>query len=301
MNAIQGFGAATDWLQYLQYFNNTPDTLRPAFRIGEPWNGEKIPQEWLNFRVYYSWEQYITLAKSLASKIRESGSSYTRVVWLSKWWCFIADMVAHELALPLGFIGLQSYSWDTQSSGMKETFNAIPENPGKVLVIDDMRDSGKSLRFLREKYTESLGDFDVATLLTKDRPDAKDIVVKYTVFEDHPAIWVVQPGEWDFENPTAWHDVWIGTFWAYKNITQEAQKLAESIREHTSIIAYSDWQNPQYNSAYPMWVALARITWKPFFPVTPATKDNVWAIIEQGKILLWKMPYVHTNDTSFSI
>ncbi len=58
-----GFSAAQDGLAYLNYFNDVPDVLRPSYRIGEPWRGEKIPEQGLHFRVYYTWEQYIALAK----------------------------------------------------------------------------------------------------------------------------------------------------------------------------------------------------------------------------------------------
>lgn len=301
MNTItSGFQAAQDGLAYLNYFNTYPDSLRPAYRIWEPWKGEQIPQQWLHFRVYYTWEQYIALARGLAEKIKASWEQYNRVIWLSKWGCFIAELVAHELSLPLWFIWLQSYSWSNQKD-LIETFQTIPENTTtwKTLVIDDMRDSAKSLRHVREGYQNLLWEFDIATLLNKDRPDAKDVNVKYTMFEDHPNVWVVQPGEGDFEQPTAGHNVSIGTVWPYKNLTSEAQALAQQVKKHTSIIAYSDWTNPQENSALPMWVALARITGKPFFAITSATRHLVGLLLTLKGC--WDNPYVHSNDPGFSI
>lgn len=97
-----------------------------------------------------------------------------------------AEIVSRALNIPLTLIRLSSYS-NRERSEIKE-LGSIGEPFGKILIVDDLIDSGETLKFLLNKYPGS----KTAVIFNKDvkrdlEPDFYSVKVKNE--------WIVQPME----------------------------------------------------------------------------------------------------------
>lgn len=97
-----------------------------------------------------------------------------------------AEIISRAFNKPLNLIRLSSYS-NRERSEIKE-LGSIGEPFGKILIVDDLIDSGETLKFLLNKYPGS----KTAVIFNKDvkrdlEPDFYSVKVKNE--------WIVQPME----------------------------------------------------------------------------------------------------------
>lgn len=100
---------------------------------------------------------------------------------------FITDL-ARELSLPLemDFMAVSSYGNAAQSSGIVRITKDLDGNiEGRhVLVVEDVVDSGKTLRYLLENLRNRRpASLSVCALLNKQVPRKADVTVEYVGFE----------------------------------------------------------------------------------------------------------------------
>ena len=101
---------------------------------------------------------------------------------------FFLTQLARHITVPvsLDFMAVSSYGSDTKSSGVVKIVKDLDESiEGKdVLVVEDIVDSGRTLRYLmdllRDRGPKSV---TLATLLDKPSRRVVDIHVEYTGFE----------------------------------------------------------------------------------------------------------------------
>ena len=100
---------------------------------------------------------------------------------------FMADLVrAMPVAVDFEFMAVSSYGLATETSGvvriLKDLSTDITDR--EVLVVEDIIDSGLTVRYLRRILEERHpADVKVVTLLRKVKPDADGVQVDYVGFE----------------------------------------------------------------------------------------------------------------------
>ena len=129
---------------------------------------------------HYSWDAYIDLNERLVAKVAESGWQFDSILWLA----ILATSSYREKA------GTVQSDLD-----IAECITGVSELSGKVLLVDDMVDSGKTIRevvrHLKERYP-AITEIRVAVLWYKAHSVlVPDWYVEY--LEDNP--WIHQPFE----------------------------------------------------------------------------------------------------------
>jgi len=102
-----------------------------------------------------SWREFYKVQEQLIQQIKSSGKKYTYIVAIPCGGLMPAYVLAKALSLPVVTINIQSY--DGQSSGdlqhvKVEGFGDEIVNPKDALIVDDMYDTGKTLKYLQAKY-----------------------------------------------------------------------------------------------------------------------------------------------------
>ena len=100
---------------------------------------------------------------------------------------FCADLIRHiPMAMRIGLLAVTSYPGrSVQSQGSRVLGEQLGDVSGRhVLLVDDILDSGGTLRLVRGMLKDS-GAASVRTcvLLRKDRPAAREVEVDYVGFE----------------------------------------------------------------------------------------------------------------------
>lgn len=104
--------------------------------------------------IKYKKKQFDEDIETLVSKIKKSKVEFSYIVALSRGGLIPGVILSHKLGLKLVPI-----SWSTRDSGEKESNCWVPEdiNAGcKVLVVDDIVDSGEALKTMFEDWQSSV-------------------------------------------------------------------------------------------------------------------------------------------------
>jgi hypoxanthine phosphoribosyltransferase len=115
---------------------------------------------------------------------------------------FCSDLIRHiPIAIRIGLMGISSYPGRSiASQGASVVANQVGNVQGQhVLLVDDILDSGNTIRLVRSVLREQAPlSLKTCVLLRKDRPGTGDIPVDYVGF-DVPDEFVVGYGL-DFDN-----------------------------------------------------------------------------------------------------
>jgi len=155
--------------------------------------------------LYISWTEYHTKIEQLAVKIHQAGWECDRVVCLAKGGLRVGDILCRIFDKPLAILSASSYDsffegqeHPTRSKIIFSEHMAMLEGSlaGKILLVDDLVDSGVSLResrnWLRDRYGEEITEIRTAVIWYKGcSAIAPDYHVDY--LPDNP--WIHQPFE----------------------------------------------------------------------------------------------------------
>lgn len=148
---------------------------------------------------YYTWDQYIDLNEQLVWKVAKSGWNFDTILCLSRGGMRPGDFFSRVYNMPLAILATSSYRearGTVQSSlDIADCITGVTNLKGKVLLVDDMVDSGKTIReviaHLKVRYP-AITEIRVAVLWYKAHSILKpDWYVEY--LEDNP--WIHQPFE----------------------------------------------------------------------------------------------------------
>ena len=102
--------------------------------------------------LHISWEEYHKKTEELAVKVYDDGWEFNQVVCIAKGGMRVGDVFARIFNLPLAILSVESYRGD----GIKNQRGAItfsrdlaktsPNIGSKVLLVDDLADSGMTLK-----------------------------------------------------------------------------------------------------------------------------------------------------------
>ena len=154
--------------------------------------------------LYISWTEYHTKIEQLAVKIHQAGWECDRIVCLAKGGLRVGDILCRIFDKPLAILPTSSYSSFSEENHpirskiiFSEHLAMLEESlAGNILLVDDLVDSGISLResknWLRDRYGEEITEIRTAVIWYKScSAIAPDYYVDY--LPDNP--WIHQPFE----------------------------------------------------------------------------------------------------------
>ena len=148
--------------------------------------------------LYVSWTEYHQKIEQLAVKIDQSGWKCDRIVCLAKGGLRVGDILCRIFDKPLAVLSCASYRNKTRGEIVFSEHLSMTESSltGKILLVDDLVDSGISLQkavaWLKERYTDEITGIKTAVIWYKACSVAEpDYYTDY--LKDNP--WIHQPFE----------------------------------------------------------------------------------------------------------
>ncbi len=147
---------------------------------------------------YFSWEEYYNLIKSLAAQIEPEvkKGNINQILALARGGSIIGDAISRMFNLPLAIMFTSSYSLDNERSELivsdeiAKQYNVLNN---KILVVDDLVDSGETLLQIKKDLIEKY-NYDIKTaVLWKKTSCTFDPDYYVTTMDTHE--WIVQPFE----------------------------------------------------------------------------------------------------------
>jgi hypoxanthine phosphoribosyltransferase len=110
--------------------------------------------------MYVSWDEYHALIEKLALKIYKSGWEFDQILCLARGGTRPGDILSRVFDKPLAIMSTSSYR---ESAGTKQgrldiaNYITLPrgELEGRVLLVDDLADSGETLKAVAERLLHS--------------------------------------------------------------------------------------------------------------------------------------------------
>ena len=152
--------------------------------------------------LYISWDEYNKKIEELAIQIYEDGYEFNQIVCIAKGGLRVGDILTRIFDVPFAVMSVESY----HGIGVKDEQGQIvfgnslakttPNLGNKVLLVDDLADSGRTLRkcvkWLEHYEGFFIDDLRTATLWTKGLSTfTPDYYVEY--LPNNP--WIHQPFE----------------------------------------------------------------------------------------------------------
>ena len=139
-----------------------------------------------------SWCQFHQDCQVLAEKIRESGREYDKMLCVTRGGVFVGGLVAHMLGIRnITTIALKLYEFDQQGAVVEQLSGPDMPLPGsRILVVDDLLDSGRTLAFIVEKWSGEY-ELDIAVLYDKGGGELRPTFTSSAI----PNEWVQFPWE----------------------------------------------------------------------------------------------------------
>ena len=149
--------------------------------------------------ISYTWDEYIDLNERLVCEVAQSGWTFDCILCLSRGGMRPGDFFSRVYDMPLAILATSSYrkkAGTVQSElDIAECITGVSELKGRVLLVDDMVDSGKTIakvvEHLKRRYP-AITEIRVAVLWWKAHSVLKpDWHVEYLADN----LWIHQPFE----------------------------------------------------------------------------------------------------------
>ncbi len=146
------------------------------------------------------WQEYYRLIETLALRIYESGFAFDSLLCLARGGLRVGDVISRIFDRPLAVLTVSSYreAAGTQRGALQiaAAISSLQQEPqGRVLLVDDLADSGTTLagvvRYLSERFAR-ISEVRTAVIWVKGCSQFRpDYYARY--LPDSP--WIVQPFE----------------------------------------------------------------------------------------------------------
>jgi len=106
--------------------------------------------------LHVSWDEYNTLVERLALQVYESGWQFNQVICIARGGLRVGDILSRIYELPLAILSTHSYSADGGTTRgqlviAEHMTMTAPRLGDRVLLVDDMVDSGHTLAAVRKE------------------------------------------------------------------------------------------------------------------------------------------------------
>jgi uncharacterized protein len=150
--------------------------------------------------LHVSWDEYNVLVERLALLVHESGWRFNQVICIARGGLRVGDILSRIYELPLAILSTHSYASDGGTTRgeliiAEHMTMTAPRLGDRVLLVDDMVDSGHTLAAVRKELPlrfPHIADVRTAVVWYKAHSAFKpDYYVEY--LPDNP--WIHQPFE----------------------------------------------------------------------------------------------------------
>jgi len=140
-----------------------------------------------------SWREFESLTDKLCEKIKRKNENFDNIICIATGGLILGKLVSEKLTLPLGIISMKAYE-DKKLKKLKfdKHISTTKKVDGSVLLIDDIADSGTSLRTAFNYLVSYKGIKKVKTATLFNKPSSS-FIPHYFVKETSD--WVVFPYE----------------------------------------------------------------------------------------------------------
>lgn len=172
-----------------------------------------------------TWGKYYKTADKLAIKIYESGWDFNHIVCIARGGAPVADMLSRLFKKPMAYILAQSYGGEDGKEQKQLSFSqiaTISKLGKKVLIVDDLVDSGKTLEAISsyvQKNNENVEEIRTAVLWSKTCSDFEPDYFAESVDEN---VWINQPFE------------------CYDNMTPDGLKARHQQQDFSNISTFNE-------------------------------------------------------------
>lgn len=143
-----------------------------------------------------TWTEFYKTNNRLIEQIKASGKQYDYVLAITRGGVFPAYFMAKALDLPIETINLSSYE-DQQAGQIVHTtvegFSCNVLDPTKCLLVDDIFDSGQTIRYVQTQYP------------------GIDTACTFARWEDHTLTYVGEILNYDTWIDFPWEVMWDGS------------------------------------------------------------------------------------------
>ena len=108
-------------------------------------------------KICVSWDEFHRQVRNLAQKIREHGD-FDRIIAVSRGGFIPAGILAYELGIrDCGVINMSSYDGESKRRDEEIEISGPLQNvSARTLIVDDLADSGRTLKILRQQYPQAV-------------------------------------------------------------------------------------------------------------------------------------------------
>lgn len=148
---------------------------------------------------HVDYQQYHDLVGQVITKVQQSGFQPDVVLGVARGGLFLADGLSRALKVPMAVVVASSYqdAGGTVQGPLRVSASMASLDPvrGKVLLVDDLADSGQTLLALREHLERTLeGLQELKTAVIWVKPHSV-IEPDYSALHLQNDVWIVQPFE----------------------------------------------------------------------------------------------------------
>lgn len=142
-----------------------------------------------------TWDQFHKDCEQLAEIVRQSGRTYDKYLCITRGGVFVGGLLGHILDMrSITTIALKLYDFDEKAQVVEQLSAPDLPLPGsRMLVIDDLLDSGRTLSYIMEKWGEEY-EIDTAVLYDKGVGSMRATFTAKAI----PNVWVCFPWEPSF-------------------------------------------------------------------------------------------------------
>jgi len=140
----------------------------------------------------FSFDEIDMLARTISKRAKQHGG-FTHVVGVARGGLVPATIISYELGLPLTTVHVSSYD-GTERKNIIGNVNQLFDLPvnSKVLVVDDICDSGQTTDWIKNQLTQSEVKHELACIFIKKQHKGKIRFYGSVVTDDK---WIVFPWE----------------------------------------------------------------------------------------------------------
>lgn len=145
-------------------------------------------------KIFLTWEEYFKLCNNLVEQMKDVG--FTDIIAIARGGLIPAQYIAYKLNIKRIYTaGISSYKEKTQTDFViYQGMDGIFDNNSKVLIIDDIADSGKTIQLLQEVYAFKLYFANIVKVCTLQYKPKKSVVTpNYYAQAVENNDWIVYP------------------------------------------------------------------------------------------------------------
>ena len=137
-------------------------------------------------KAYYTWEQVEGMTQDILQQIRDE--KFDAVVGLTRGGLTPAVLVSQYLDIPMHTLKIS-----LRDHQEKESLKVLDKLSGqKVLVIDDINDTGATINYIKEHW---IGNLTYAVLINNEASDADVDYSSININKMEDDVWIVFPWE----------------------------------------------------------------------------------------------------------